>query len=590
MKASHLLTTVAGVSLTALSLTAAPAQAATSSYWTSPQGRGTACSSTYPCSLATALGRVRATSSQRDVNLYFRGGTYSLTTPLSLGPQDGGSNGHQVSWLAAPGERPVISGAKALTSWTAVAGRAGVYRSRVAVGTKSRDLWVNGQAAVRAGQAASSLLGTVTGKDYRGYTVANKAFVSSPDAELVWTGKEGSIMDWHGHTERRCPATVAQGVVTVAHPCWDHAIVNKEQGVANPTRVENSLSLLDEAGEYYLDSANGYLYYKLRPGETPTTLKAFLPVSQGLLKAAGTSNLLIDRLEFTMDTWLQPSTPSGFVDLQANYYYGDTSGNNFLTPQATLDLRGVSNVTFQNSSLNRTGATGLSLRDGSHDNRVVSNYISLTGGTAVSVGGIIPSQQGDVNNLVATNDIREVALQYRGGVGIFGGYVRGLRVANNSIYNTSYSAISVGWGWGAPSTQGDNHIEENYLKNIMKDTTTVNTVTSSGGLFDGGAVYTLGTTDGAARSTIRGNYVDGVHGFGGAVYLDGSSNHWDVSENIIRSSDTHAVYVQDVPGSWALDNRLWNNCSTQGSVRTNSDPSNLWGANIVSPTCGGPAQ
>lgn len=54
------------------------------------------------------------------------------------------------------------------------------------------------------------------------------------------------------------------------------------------TWVENAYELLDDPGEFYLDSNAGYLYYKPRTGEDLSTADVELPVQEELLDLSGT--------------------------------------------------------------------------------------------------------------------------------------------------------------------------------------------------------------------------------------------------------------------------------------------------------------
>src|SRR5579859_8149466 len=88
------------------------AQAATTTLYASPTGSGTSCTSAAPCSLTQARSSVEAidTNMSGDIVVQLAGGTYRLTSPLSLGSADSGTNGHTVYWQAASGQTPVISG------------------------------------------------------------------------------------------------------------------------------------------------------------------------------------------------------------------------------------------------------------------------------------------------------------------------------------------------------------------------------------------------------------------------------------------------------------------------------------------------
>ena len=67
------------------------------------------------------LTRLAARPQLRDIVVNVRGGTYDLDTPLKFTAADSGRNGRTVTWQAAPGESPVLSGSRAVTNWQLVA-------------------------------------------------------------------------------------------------------------------------------------------------------------------------------------------------------------------------------------------------------------------------------------------------------------------------------------------------------------------------------------------------------------------------------------------------------------------------------------
>ena len=65
--------------------------------------------------------RLAARPQLRDIVVNVRGGTYEVTSPLSFTAADSGRNGRTVTWRAAPGETPVLSGSRQVTGWQPVA-------------------------------------------------------------------------------------------------------------------------------------------------------------------------------------------------------------------------------------------------------------------------------------------------------------------------------------------------------------------------------------------------------------------------------------------------------------------------------------
>ena len=65
--------------------------------------------------------RLAAGPQRRDIVVNVRGGTYDRSEALTFNGADSGKNGRTVTWRAAPGETPVISGSRQVTGWAAVA-------------------------------------------------------------------------------------------------------------------------------------------------------------------------------------------------------------------------------------------------------------------------------------------------------------------------------------------------------------------------------------------------------------------------------------------------------------------------------------
>ena len=118
---------------------------------------------------ATALRRGRELRRLHDstvadgVRIVLRGGEYALTEPVLVRPEDGGTAASPTVIMAAPGERPELSGGVAVTGWQKLAtdprGLPAAARGHLWVADaprfngralEFRQLWVGGRKAVRA--------------------------------------------------------------------------------------------------------------------------------------------------------------------------------------------------------------------------------------------------------------------------------------------------------------------------------------------------------------------------------------------------------------------------------------------------------
>src|SRR5690242_10081096 len=57
------------------------------------------------------------TGMKKNINVYLRGGTYTLDSTIAFTSADSGNNGYDVIYQAYPGEYPVISGGYKITGW-----------------------------------------------------------------------------------------------------------------------------------------------------------------------------------------------------------------------------------------------------------------------------------------------------------------------------------------------------------------------------------------------------------------------------------------------------------------------------------------
>lgn len=135
---------VAGAFTVATPLAASAAVQAT--FYASPNGSGTDCTSAAPCSLTGARAKVRAENDSMtgDIEVVLADGTYQLDSTFALEEdgttQDSGSNGFDVVYRAATGAHPVLSGGLdvsegqtvggATVDWQQV-GSTGIYRAYV---------------------------------------------------------------------------------------------------------------------------------------------------------------------------------------------------------------------------------------------------------------------------------------------------------------------------------------------------------------------------------------------------------------------------------------------------------------------------
>ena len=553
--------------------------------YAAPEGSGDACSYAMPCRLHVAQQRVRAATPTQsgDLRVYLRGGTYWLgeVGPLELDPSlDSGQGGFVVEYRAYPGERPSLSGARALGAWTLIDPQLGIWRA-ASQAPGSRHLIVGGVPARRARgpEAPAGFVETATGYLAPDLALAN---LQDPQAlELV------GLREWKSF---RCPVSAIVGsAITIAPTCWANAQWHQGQGydftLALPQWFENAIELLDEPGEFVRSSDGAQVDYIPRPGQDLARVDAREPVLTQLITSLGQPgspihDLRFVGLEFADTTWALG--PDGFSELQAGIYHVGAQVQAKMP--AALEFGTAERIVVEQATLTRLAAAGVALGPGSKSNQIVGSRFDTLGGVAIQLADVRESwhhhaedpSQITLDNAILDNFITRAGLDFPGSPGIWVGYAEQTEVARNELFDLPYTGISVGWGWGGvdvgggagyltPANSRANHIHHNRVEYYMRV------------LRDGGGIYVLGDQP---ESQMNDNYLANQGDPYGALYLDNGTQHYVVSRNVVekvpywllcQTWSTNATNNQVIDNFTELDNPF----------TLNPNPSNVVANNVV---------
>jgi len=571
-------------------------------YSAAPDGHGSACSAQAPCALLTAQAKVRqATGSMTtDITVMLADGTYRLDNTLTFDAAAGDSatGGHTVTYEAAPGAYPVISGGEQVTGWHATSN--GVWAATVPPGTDTRQLYVDG---VRANRAS--------GPNPTGFTRTATGYTTSDTTLDSWGNISNIEFVYNvGWTQMRCGvASVSGTTVTMQQPCFDNS-TKKQYGVNAdlPSYLENAKELLTNPGQFYLDQPAHTIYYLPREGQQMGTADAEIPRLQTVIAGHGTASnplrgLVIRGITVEYGGWTTPNGPDGFSEVQANMHltganawqlqgsctrFSTTNpgtcpyGNWAMTP-GNVVFDHTDGLTLDGNTFQHLGAAGLQLGQGVANSSVTGNVFTDISGNGVEIGNGADANPSDVSvlptgNTIADNWIHNIAVEYTGGVGIFQGYTRGDTIEHNQINNVPYSGISSNWGWGRTPTQtSGNKILNNLVFDYMQQRS------------DGGGIYVLGQEGDSLASglLISGNVVRGAGGGGHAIYTDGGSQYVTMTGNAMYGNNTPSMggcdeqsgtpygdfsftgnYVEDLTPDWPCGNP--SNADISGNIQISS--------------------
>jgi hypothetical protein len=578
--------------------------------------------------LARAQQAVREEAGKRDVVVVLANGEYRLSAPLAFSPLDGGRNGHLVTWAAAPGALPVISGGMRVGDWRPSRVGRGIWEADVPKGSDTRQLWVNGHLAQMA--QAEIPRDAVTFSE-TGITLKDGRF---PDIE-EWGDRNRLEVEGAGYfTDRFSPVARVEGrTLVMEQPAWG----NNNWGydtLAKPYGPEhahlylrNSLGLLDEPNEWAIDADAGTLYYKPAEGVSMEKANVVLPRLDHLVSVSGSyvdpvRDITFKGLRFSYTSWMGPSSEQGYANQQSGAFLAgpltarpadalttcswgcpgfETRRNEWSQIPAAVQVSAAQRITFEGNVFAHLGQVALGIGTNKDANasgiglgtqaiEVRGNVFTDLSGGAILVGGVRrdahhPSQPGQANRQVtiANNRIANVSQDYRDNSAILSTYVDGALILHNDISGAPYDGIDIGWGWGMNDPGGNPayRIRErgyyDYPANLVytEPTTHRDVVVAYNRLHDikrhyedGGAIYNLSASPG---TVIAENYIYDI-GDHIALYLDEGSRYVTVRNNVVKGAGRwlNANTVHSfLPQRITIDNKAignWHDTTEVGGI------------------------
>ena len=523
----------------------------------------------------------------QDIYVYLRAGTYPITSTVTFGPSDSGTNGHRIYYGAFPGETPVLNGATRVTGWTA---SGSVYKASLQRSTKLRNLYVNdaraamtsktvsakgasGTYSVTAGQAAWAWVSGSNSDGVKYATTDVPAIASNKnDLEIVngttWNENIVCVRDVTTSSDNYRVLSLQQPYGAIAQlPGWSSGF-----STSGTHTIYNAYEFLNSPGQFYFDKTAGALYYYPRSGENMSTADVEAPVVDELVDIAGTSttnrvkNLTFQGLTFENTDWELYSVAgsSGKATVQgATVYiaYGDGNWHNSKyeitdTLPSMIHVTSADSISFVGNVVKHSGSEGISMINDVSNSSIVGNYITDMAGSGITVGHPQHVAIGDggahekyaagvegicAKNVISNNVLYNISMLpgFGGHAGITAFFVDTLSITNNHIQTTAYNGINLGWGWSnfpTSTTSKNNSVNNNRLINTLSR------------LHDSGAVYTLGQMPG---TTVNQNYVRGIpantsgptyglHNDEGSAYITENDNVLDISTGV-----TYTINCED---------------------------------------------
>ena len=396
---------------------------------------------------------------KEDSTVWIRDGVYQLSETLVFGLNDSAPDGHTITYSAYRGEKPILTSGVRIRGWQEL------EMPSVAMHTfTEKNIWVadvpeakDGKWSFRTLYSGERMLPRARSKAYSPTTEridrslrwtdlntlnfpkgALKNWSNLEDVEIFIRPNHVWIVNYLGLTsvdEENCVAK------TSIPATYNMGRIYKGEETKS-FWVENVMEVLDEPGEWVLNTKQGKLY--LWPeNERPRKL-TMAPKLRELIRVEGKNvdeiggDIPVKGLVFKgltlvcgdRDVWTNEDK-----GIQHDWEMWD-KGN------ALLRFRGAENCAVIDCELRNSGGGGIRLDRYAQNIRIEGNYIHDLGGTAILLAGYGPGLK-DVNknNVVINNNIHTCSELHWHNPGIFIWQSGENKILNNRIHDLPYDAI-----------------------------------------------------------------------------------------------------------------------------------------------------
>ena len=563
--------------------------------------------------------------SNGDIVVEIGDGTYFLSEEVVFDENDSGTENCTIRYVAAKGANPVFSGGKKVEGeWTNEGG--GIFSIPYDRDEKLRALYIDGQRVYMTSRMAlgKGSFGeyTITGgsADWAWIDGTEKAGTKFKASDIPVDTRNPDDIELMTQTTWNTNIVCVESLKRTASSVevslqMPYGAIAQTPGWGNEyqfekdNRIYNVFEWLGKPGEFYFDKTEKKLYYCPREGEDLTKAEVIVPETESLFRIEGKNlenrihDVSFEGLTFQYTDWNLfeidgshgRSTNQGTTGIiaYAQEFWHEYIYRAYDYGPAAVYVSSAQNITFKDNIIRNTGNDALTLANDTVDITLDGNIFFDTAGAGINVGHPQHMYIGDKNsdygihsdmekydvdtegvckNLTITNNFfKNTCRLFWGGSSVMVYVAENMLFQYNTIENTTYSGISLGWGWWNMNGDEDAivpHVPTTTTKNNkILNNTFINTISK---LSDSGAIYTLGDMPG---TVISENHIQGIGSDGGkdyhirGIHVDEGTMHVHGEKNVIDIDPSHAAIDC---GWWGKKGyNTWdNNYSTSASYTT----------------------
>jgi hypothetical protein len=490
------------------------------------------------------------------VTVFVRGGTYYESETLVLEPQDSGTVTAPVVYKAYPGESPVISGGRKLSSPTLNPdGSYSVYIPEAAGWQWTfRQLFVNDlrYTLARSPNTGYFYVQGIPPEPPSPYydepywfchnfyfnpgDLQNWSTLGSNDVSIRVYSLWDTVSVWLSEVDEMSHTAFTEThVLGGLDPLGGNAIDQMKRYV-----VENAPGSLDAPGEWQLNRDTGVLTVIPFASENMATRIWVVPVTQTAISIEGDadSTQFVDHVQFEGLAFRHYAAPNLAGGKKGGWRYGQAAA----TAPACIQIEAGRHLNFISCELSHLGTHAIDFGRGCTSNRVEQCHLYDLGGGGIYVGERIQSKDGyspgaygqTAYNTVYNNFIHDGGVLHFGAAGIVIGQSSDNWIAHNEISFFNWSGMQIGWNWDESiSWSKNNRIENNRIHNIGQNV-----------LSDLAGIYTVGENlNTVVRSNVISRVFCWVEGNGKGIYPDQNTSGVTFSHNLVYDVGAYAFGI-----------------------------------------------